>query len=272
MKQSSRAKMYQEMMAAARGGWKPTDYSKTLLIPDDKIMILADVHLPRHDEKFLAQAFERAYNEKVGAIVFLGDLMDNPTWSSWGRDDWSDNYERELTICEAIVRCALDAAPYVYWSMGNHEARVLRKMEAQISLRHLALLAGLQDAMDSTRLIVSDHPTLEAFDGTWMLTHPATYGTQPLVKPGLIATRFQKNIISAHAHHYAQGMDQTGTFQVIESGGLFKPEYHAYIQRRVTPHRAWVQGYWILDNGNPQGYRPTVSAAKRKTILERLSA
>ncbi|MDE2105047.1 MAG: metallophosphoesterase [Patescibacteria group bacterium] len=274
MKQQGKAAYYQELMKIARGGWKPQDYSQHLLIPDNRIMVLADVHLPRHDEKFLAQAFEHAYNVGIESIVFLGDLMDNPTWSKWGVEDWSDNYERELTICQAIVRCAADAVPHVYWSYGNHEARVLRDLKAQIKMRHLALLCELQDLMDQGRLIVSDDPTLEAFGGTWMLTHPSAYGPQPLVKPGLIATRFEKHIISAHAHHYASGLDQTGRFQVIESGGLFKPEYFKYIQHRVTPHRAWVQGYWILDDGMPTGYRPTTSVMKRtgKTLLERLSA
>jgi UDP-2,3-diacylglucosamine pyrophosphatase LpxH len=274
MKQSSRAKMYQDMMRQARGIWKPTDYSKHPLIPDRKIMVLADVHLPRHDEKFLAEAFDRAYQEGVEAIVFLGDLMDNPTWSKWGIEDWSDNYERELNICEAIIRCAALSAPHVYWSYGNHEARVLHELKAQISMRHLALLAELQDLLDQGILIVSDDPTLEAFDGTWMLTHPKAYGPQPLVKPGLIATRYEKNVLSAHAHHYASGLDQTGRWQVIESGGLFKPEYFRYIQYQITGHRAWVQGYWILTDGVPQGYRPATSQVKRtgKTLLERLSA
>jgi predicted phosphodiesterase len=273
-KLSGRAQLYQEMMRAARGTWKPTDFSKHLLIPDTKIMVLADVHLPRHDEVFLAQAFERAYNEGIQTIVFLGDLMDNPTWSSWGVDDWSDNFERELGIAEAVVRCAADAAPHVYWTFGNHEGRVMRELKSQISMRQLALMCELQDLMDDGTLVVTDDPNIEAFGGTWLLTHPDVYGNQPLVKPGLLATRFEKNVLSAHAHHYASGYDQTGRWQVIEAGGMFKPEYFRYRQYRVRPNRAWVQGYWVLDNGVPMGYRPQVSAVKRtgKTLLERMTA
>ena len=272
--QASRQKIYKQRMADARDGWMPQDYSAKLLIQENKLMVLADVHLPRHDEDFLAEAFSRAEEEQVEAIVFLGDLMDMPTFSKWGRDDWSDNFERELEITEAIIKCALDAANIVYWSQGNHEVRFLRAMESQVSMARLAQLAGLGGALDSGRLVVSDHPSMDAFGGSWLLTHPKVYGRQPLVEPGKLATRFQQNIISAHAHHYAMGLDETGTFQVIESGGLFNPKFHRYIQHNVTSHRAWVQGFWILDNGRPIPYRPTsqVASAKKKSLMERFKA
>ena len=136
-------------------------------------MVLADAHLPRHDEDFLADAFTRAEEERVEAIVFLGDLMDMPMFSAWGRDDMSDNFERELDICEAIIRCAVEAAGVVYWSRGNHEVRLLRKMEQQISMSHLARLVGVTDLINSSQLVLSDNPNLDAFGGSWMLTHPA---------------------------------------------------------------------------------------------------
>ena len=271
--QASRQRMYKQRMEAARGDWKPEDYSKRLLVLEKKIMVLADVHLPRHDEDLLADAFTRAEEERVEAIVFLGDLMDMPMFSAWGRDDMSDNFERELDICEAIIRCAVQAAGVVYWSRGNHEVRLLRKMEQQISMSHLARLVGVTDLINSSQLVVSDNPNLDAFGGSWMLTHPAVYGRQPLVAPGKLATRYQQNIISAHAHHWAQGLDETSKFQVIESGGLFKPEYFQYIQYNLTGHRAWAQGYWIIDNGVPTGYRPSVQVASRKkSVFERIVA
>ncbi len=275
MKQLSRAKIYEQQLAAAREGWVPFDYSARLIIPDRTIMVLADVHLPRHDEKLLAQALARAEEQKVQAIVFLGDLMDMPTFSAWGRDDMSDNFERELNICEAVIRCALSAVKYVYWSFGNHEGRFMRKLDGQLSMRHLAQIAGLSDVMDAGRLIVSDNPSLDAFDGNWMLTHPVSYGATPLVVPGKIATRYEQNVLSAHAHHYGSGTDQTGKWVVVESGGLFDTRYHRYMQYGITTHRAWVQGYWILDGGVPTGYRPVTAKAdapKGLGLLERRSA
>lgn len=266
--QASRVKLYEKRMSEARGLWKPEDFSQRILVPDRKIMILSDVHAPFHDEKLLAQAFSRAEDEGVTAIIFLGDLIDAPTFSSWGREDWNDNFEREIGIVETILQCALEAAPVVYWSRGNHEQRIFRKVENQIKMRNLAALFEMTEAVKDGRLILSDNPSLDAFGGTWMLTHPKAYGRQPLVETGKLATLFQQNVVGAHAHHFAHGLDQTSKFEVIESGGLFKPEYFQYIQYNVTSHRAWTQGYWILEDGVPTGYRP-LSVASKKMVPER---
>ncbi len=242
-------------LASLRGTWQPEDFSARLLVTEDRVAIASDVHIPYHDEALLAKLLTEAANEGVQAIVWLGDLLDLPTFSSWGRTDYSTSFSRELGIARGVIEMAAEVVPVQYWSLGNHEARWMRKLDHQVYMEQLAMAAGLTTLLEDGRLIVSDNPTLDAFDGAWMLTHPAVYGRQPLAMPSKLATRYQQHVMSAHAHHWGQGVDETNTWTVVETGGLFKPEYHQYIQHRVTNHRAWTQGFWLLLNGVPVGYR-----------------
>jgi hypothetical protein len=216
--------------------------------------VLSDVHLPYTDLELLSEAFEQFSDYQVDAIAFLGDLLDMPGFSTYDPVDKTLNFERDLRMLRATIEQATDVAPVVFWSLGNHERRWLRALKFFAGMQELAYMAGLQGLLDGGQLHVSDDPTLFAFGGTWMLTHPETYGRTPLVVPGQIADLYQKNVLSAHAHHWGLGRSPSGHFMVVESGGLFKPEYTEYVQRRVVPLRPWVQGYWVLRHGHPVGY------------------
>ena len=229
-------------------GWTPDDFSERLRVTEDRVLVLADAHIPYHDPKVLAQVLDFARRQRVEAIVWLGDLMDLPTYSSWGTDDLTTLYKRELGIVAGVIEVAGEIVKKQYWSLGNHEARIMRRNGFQFGMEQLALMAGLDELMRDERLVVSDNPTLDYGDN-WMLTHPASYGGQPLVVPGRVADRYQKHVVSAHAHHWAQGKSPSGRFTVVESGGLFHAEYIKYVQHRITDHRAWVQGYVFLADG-----------------------
>lgn len=229
-----------------RGGWTPENFSKRTRVRERRVLVLGDAHVPYHDIDLLAEALEVARVNRVEAIVWLGDLMDMPTFSSWGTDDLTTLFRRELEQVRGIIQLASEVVGRQYWSSGNHEVRFMRKVENQLGMEELALMAGLGEMLSDGRLVMSDNPTLDWGDD-WMLTHPASYGGQPLVVPGRVADRYQRNVVSAHAHHWAQGRSPSGRFQVIESGGLFKPELIKYVSHRITEHRAWTQGYVLLD-------------------------
>lgn len=252
--------IFEQALAEARGDWRATDYSARRLILERRIAIASDVHIPYHDERLLAQFLRDCETHQIEAIVWLGDLLDHHTFSSWGRTDYSTNYQRERKIARTVLELAAGVVQVQYWSRGNHEERLFRKLDNQMGMLELAHLVGVGDLVESGLLITSNNPTLDAMTNRrgkpqWMLTHPAQYGSQPLVIPGKLAMRYEQHILSAHAHHWAMGVDPTGKHTVIETGGLFRPEYHEYVQYRVTGHRAWTQGYWFLLDGRPVGFR-----------------
>lgn len=239
---------YKREIKSLRGKWKPQDFSKRVMVEEDEILIAADLHVPYHDEQLLAEFFETADIIGSQAIVFLGDLMDNPVWSHWGVDDITTTFKRELGIVEGIVRIAARDGRKVYWSLGNHEQRWMRKVDSQLTMYELALGAHLQDLLDDKQLIVSDNPTLD-LGYKWVGIHPEQYGRTPLKVPGEIADLQKRNVISAHAHHAGKGKSPTGDWDVLEAGCMLNPKLIKYYQHGVTNHRPWVQGYVSLSYG-----------------------
>lgn len=232
-------------------GYKP-DYSSHLYIAESKIAVASDVHVPYHHTESVARFIKVAEANEVEAIVWLGDFLDNPIFSSWGNEDLRTTFKEELEQVKTIIEIAAQAVDRQYWSIGNHEYRWMRRMGYQGDMEMLARMAGLERLMDERRLVVTDDPTLGYDNGShWMLTHPAQYGTTPLKVPGELAERYGTNIISAHAHHWGMGISPSGRYTVIESGGLFDASKVKYVQHRVTTHRAWVRGFVLLDNGEP---------------------
>ena len=71
-------------------------------------------------------------------------------------------------------------------------------------MERLAYTIGVSDMIRSGKLVMSDNPTLTTGDN-WQLTHPAQYGSSPLVTPGYIADLEQQHVVAGHAHHWGYG-------------------------------------------------------------------
>lgn len=240
----------QNAFAAARGDWTPQDYSKQISIEEDTITVVSDIHVPYHREELTILSILESKQRGCGAYVILGDLFDMHLFSSFGVTDKSTRFQRELRMGAEIVRQAAGEIGKVYWSSGNHEERWIRKNEYNVGMSELAAMCGLSDLIDQGLLFVSDNPSM-AGHHNWMLTHPTTYGSTPLVVPGKLADLYEHNVMSAHAHHFGLGTSPSGKYVVVETGGLFDPRLVQYKQWRVTTHRQWVSGFWILDHSQP---------------------
>jgi predicted phosphodiesterase len=245
-------------LATLREGWKPTDYSKRLRVFGDTLLVLSDAHVPYHNERLIASALERlkdAAGERT--IVWLGDLLDMPTYSPWGTEDTTTMLRRELALVRGVLEVADEFCVTQYWVAGNHERRFMRRNGFEVGMAQLAGMAGLGELLADGRLVVSDNPTLDyTYDRKrWLLTHPAQYGATPLVVPGKIADQQRRHVVSSHAHHWGMGTSPSGDHTVIETGGLFDPRLIPYVNQQMTTHRAWVSGYLLLDHGVPTLYR-----------------
>lgn len=234
---------------------RPQDYSARIMVNEEKIAVISDVHIPYHDETLLAEAFARIEAMRLDAIVWLGDLLDMSHFSTYGQTDKESTWAEDQTIVRGVIETASNIVPVQYWSMGNHEHRFLRKNDYHTTLNDLAHMVGLQRLIEDGSLVISENPSLDALDGEWMLTHPESYGSTPLVVPGKIADLEQQNVMAGHAHHWGMGMSPSGKYVCVETGGGMNPKYVHYNQQNVTTHRKWVPGYFFLINGVPTGYR-----------------
>lgn len=237
------------------------DYTEHVEVVEKRVLLLSDVHLPYCDAALLQRAMTAARQRQVEAVVWLGDLLDCPTYSPWGNDDVHATFEHELQLVEGLIRSTAQRGYRQYWSAGNHEWRFLKQNHNQVGLGRLASMANLSDLVSDGSLVMSDNPTLDyrssndLDEADWLLIHPAQYGRLPLKVPGDIADKMLKNVASAHAHHWGMGTSPSGNYQVVETGGAFLPSRMKYVNYRVGDLRPWVAGYAILDHGAVTLYR-----------------
>jgi predicted phosphodiesterase len=234
-------------------GWKAKRYGGYFTITSEHILVASDVHFPKYDEKLFKGMLSQAWREEIDTIVWAGDFYDMEEWSTYGIDDPTSSFQRNLRNGGKIMRGVAGMGFKQIWSRGNHEERVFRNRP--INMEMLANLSGLTDLLESGQLVVSDHPMVYASVGNWVIVHPAQYGSFPGVVASKLATRYQANTVVAHEHHWGMTTDETGQFVAISSGGLFDPKLHKYIQYNVTSHRAWQQGFVTIHEGQAQLYR-----------------
>lgn len=243
--------VYLDKLRDARGGRWPVDHSVHPALPDRVFVVASDWHIPYHDEALMARMLERAADEGIKALVVPGDSFDMPYFSSFDQTDLDAKLEPDLKTYNLTMETAFEVFDSIIVLPGNHDARFFRQLKFQTGMEGLLRLAGLGERIDEGQLRVYEDPTIMAFDDTWMITHPYAYGRQPLAVPGLIADLYGVNVMSAHSHHWGMGRSPSGKYIVVETGGLFKPEYHEYKQKKINPLRPWIRGYWILRDGVP---------------------
>jgi len=90
-----------------------------------RALILADVHMPYHDECALETALEHGYKIGVDAIVLLGDLLDFYASSRWVTDPRKRDLPGEIGSGREFVQQLRDAWPgaEIIYKAGNHEER-----------------------------------------------------------------------------------------------------------------------------------------------------
>lgn len=254
-------------MQEEMGDWRPTDYNDHLIVNSEHVLIAADTHIPAHDEQMIAEMLDQAYREEVDTIIWAGDLMDMQAFSSYGIDDETNSFRRDLRITGALLRGAARMGFKQIWTLGNHENRIRRTTKQSINMEQIALMAGTGGLLETGELVVSDNPSVYLPIGNWMVTHPAQYSSFPGVVASKLATRYQCNVIAAHEHHFGMVTDETGQWLAISSGGLYDPRKHRYINHNVTAHRAWQRGFVILHSGKAQLYRglptPTIQTGQK---------
>jgi hypothetical protein len=146
-------------------------------------------------------------------------------------------------------------------SRGNHDHRWIKKLDEFENMEGLicSISPDVACLVRDGLIDVSDNPTLEGVPDasgnmTWLFTHPAQFKA-PFQTPAKLAMMEQKNVVSAHAHHFGYTRDESGKYWAVEAGGLFKDTSLEYAQRNLTTMRRMVNGFWvIIDDMAPLGF------------------
>ena len=252
---------------ARKDGWVPAilpDGPTVIEAPmrhaltEGAIAVTADFHFPITDYDFLNEFLRDAASRNVGHLLIAGDFLNMDALSRFDHKQESAGLQRELDTANKAMRMLLNQFDHVYFTWGNHDARIHKTLGYKVDFR-TSMLMTFYDVSDEQkrRLHISnlDHMIVDAFpmnDGgedAWYVCHPKAYARRPLSTAMELAAIKNMNVACAHSHHHAYGWDRSGRLRLVEVGGFFDRHKVEYLQRTDT-YSNWQNGYMILTEDN----------------------
>ena len=223
-------------------------YPREMLSIEGDCAITSDWHAPYFSILWLKRLI--AVSEKLGIrkLAIVGDLTDFKWLSHYMKLDarGGQGLKQELRVVASLLQLLLRSYDTVYWSMGNHEAR----MSAVLNQGNiLPFLGELIARGEPGKLITTEHSSM-LLNGTWRLEHPKSYSGNAAVVAAKLSSIFLKNVATAHGHHLGYKHDPSGEYLGIDLGGMFDTEKQEYLYlggSTVLP--AWNAGFWVYHRG-----------------------
>jgi len=256
-------------------------YNNPIVVTGDAL-ILPDLEAPFHDAEFVNRALSLAGHWGIDNLILAGDAMHWQSLSGWG-SEWKssgqdndqilkfmqgldkENSEKgiwlleqagillndesvsgELASVRLVMREFSRQFKSITWVLGNHEDRLLRKLEAALAPSDLLRLLTVGDRWKSAPYY---HCLLSSGGQTFRITHPRSAGNKTAFQ---IASREQQNVIMGHSHKWIVEHDVTGKLWAIQSGHCVDESRLAYVSQRdrggYDPH---CKGAVIVRDGYP---------------------
>lgn len=119
-------------------------------IPEQRILVLSDIHFPFHDLRALTVALEHGAKMGVDAVILNGDILDCYALSRFVTDPRLRDFGKELEHTRAFLQALRKGFPdaKIYFRRGNHEARY----ETYMMTRAPELL-GMSDLFSLPRVL-----------------------------------------------------------------------------------------------------------------------
>lgn len=231
----------------------PIQLDEAIVLTDWEGMVTADWHVPLYNPFLVNEMIERAYRLELGKLIIAGDFFNFDSLSQYDPKQSDANLEVELSEAKYVLEKLAQTFDEIIIIWGNHDARLHRalgyKIQFETAMRTVLGNAGF---MDKIRFSNLDHLWIEFANAPdannrWRVCHPATYSRVPLTTPRTLASKYNANVICAHAHHAAIGFAVDGQKTVVEIGGMFDQYKTGYLQRSTT-FPEWTPGYgWFKD-------------------------
>jgi hypothetical protein len=229
----------------------PTYPEQVLQINGD-IALTSDWHAPYFSMKWLRRLLAVSRKLKIRQLAIVGDLTDFKWISTYlvrDRTHGDLNYEFQVVI--SLLQVLLRNFDRIYWSRGNHEDRLLHRLEGHDML---PALADLVQQNEPWELFITPSSTM-LLNATWRLEHPKTYSRDAARVASQLAAIFHKNVACGHGHFIGYKHDISGHYVGIDLGGMFDRGKQEYLHLGgVTTHPRWNPGFWVYHKGKPEPF------------------
>lgn len=258
-------------------------YDSPLQIIADRVLIIPDLESPFQHQEFTQKVFDLAAAWKVKDLVLAGDAVHNETLSGWGAK-WGDNppaknaesilefirtlpedkraeavevlekagalnqdtgLSGELADVRSMFRAINSQFDRVYYVMGNHEDRLLRRLEVVLNP---ADWLRLLETGDKWRIAPYYYAIIRSGGQVFRVVHPRT-ASDPA--PAQIAAREHCHVLMAHSHKWQISRDPSGKYWAAHIGHCVDERRLYYVQRDRGGWQSHGLGAAIIRDGYP---------------------
>lgn len=100
----------------------PVDYSEHV-VNGNTILVIADLHIPYHDNTALMCALEYGQKVKCDTVYIDGDMLDFHRLSRFIKDPRMRSAREEIDAANVMLDTLKKLFKHVIWKQGNHEER-----------------------------------------------------------------------------------------------------------------------------------------------------
>lgn len=223
---------------------------KPYALPDGKILVMSDVHIPYHDEKALEACLNFADTYRPDTIFLNGDTVDFYAISRWDKDPQSRNLSAELEKARAFLMHLRERFPksVIVFKLGNHEERWEKY------LWHKAPeLCGVSD-FEMSKILRFDEIDIIEVKGrqkvkagkhlTLIHGHEIPGAFDPVNFARTLCQKLKVCAMAGHKHKVSEHTEKTADDKYITcwSTGCFEEMHPEYM-----PINQWSHGFATID-------------------------
>lgn len=218
---------------------------KESLYVDVPVAVTADYHVPYTSREWVEKLVRISLEQNIKRLIIGGDYFNHDAFNHWFEMGFSVSWEEELVAAQELLNSLLNFFETIYIFLGNHDIRILRRLEERLDMKRVFGLI-LDESLIDTRVFVSNLEYCYTSDKKWMISHPGSYSRRSTTVSVKMAEKEATNVVCGHGHHLGFAYTNSGKFVAIEGGGMFdkNPPYRA---ERSTTNPEWNNGFVILN-------------------------
>jgi len=227
------------------------DFCNPIKFESEKVCVTSDWHIPYVDDNLYAGLL-KVGNSDYGNIdlVIAGDFLDTESYSRFTPMAPGSAFFEEVQQGRDYLEEIIPMFKHTYICRGNHEKRLIDMNAGKLSMHdivHMMIPEDMSKREFGVKVTVTqdDHLRFTQDGKPWMCAHPRNFRIINLSVARDLAARYQTNVVVAHGHQMAMGWDRSGTYRLVDGGGLFDKMQLSYL-RETTCYPETKNGFIIV--------------------------